>query len=193
MVGWRFTPASCWPGGVVDEEVLVDRGARVDVDAGAAVRVLAHDARDHGDFLHVQLVRDAVHEDGVEARVREDDLGLALGRRVAVEGGLHVLEQHLVQLRQAAEEVVAHVPDARVELFGAQIGVAEQERLAQLAAQRILDANERLADEVLRVRARGRLVAEIAREHDAAQVVDDVDDRLLAGEVAVRIGEEDLG
>ena len=97
-----------------------------------------------------------------------------------------------MQFGQAAEEVVARVLDACIELFRAQVGITEQERFAQLAAQRILDADERLADEILRVRARGRLVAEVAREHNATQVVNDVDDRLLAREMAIGVGEEDL-
>ena len=178
-------------GGVVDEEVLADLRAGVDVDAGAAVGVLGHDARDERHVLHVQLVRDAVHEDGEEARIAEDDLFLALGGRVAVEGRLHVGQQDALDFRQAAEERGADLIDARVQLFRCQ-AAAEQQRLAQLAAQRILDADERFADEVLGVDARGRFVAEVTREHDAAQVLHDVHDGKLVREMLVRVGEEDL-
>ena len=81
--------------------------------------------------------------------------------------------------------------DARVQLLRCQ-AAAEQQRLAQLAAQRILDADERFADEVLGVDARGRFVAEVTREHDAAQVLHDIHDGKLVREMLVRVGEEDL-
>ncbi len=56
---------------MVDEEVFADRGARVDVHAGAAVRVFAHDARNQGHVLQIQLMREAVDVDGEESRRRE--------------------------------------------------------------------------------------------------------------------------
>ena len=40
--------------------------------------------------------------------------------------------------------------------------------------------------------ARGRFVAEVTREHDAAQVLHDVHDGKLVREMLVRVGEEDL-
>ena len=48
---------------------------------------------------------DAIHEDGEEARVGEDDLLLALRCRVAIEGGLNVGQQNALNFRKLAEEV----------------------------------------------------------------------------------------
>ena len=92
-------------GGVIDEEVLADGGSRVDVDAGAAMGVLGHDAGNERHILRVELMVDAIHEDGEETRVGEDDLLLALRCRVAIEGGLNVGQQNALNFRKLAEEV----------------------------------------------------------------------------------------
>ena len=179
-------------GSMVDEEVLADLGASIDVHAGAAVRVLGHDAGDQRHVLRVKLVGDAVHEYGEEARVAEDDLFLALRRRVAVEGGLHIGKQHALDLGQLAKEVGADSIYALARFLARGIGVLEQKRLGKLAAQGVLNADKRFADEVLGVGAGGRFVAEVAGEHHAAKVFDHVGDCLLVGEVAVGVGEEDF-
>ena len=51
----------------VDEEVFADLRAGVDVDTGLRVRVFRHHARDHRDLVLIQLVCDAVDEDGEHA------------------------------------------------------------------------------------------------------------------------------
>ena len=82
---------------------VADRGARVDVDAGARVRVLGQHARHHLGPERQQAMRDAVDRDRVQARVAGDDLVDAAGRRILVVGGQHVLGQqrpHLGQRRQ---------------------------------------------------------------------------------------------
>lgn len=61
-------------GSVVDEEVLADGGAGVDVNAGETVGVLGHDAGNEGHLQQVQLMCQAVDHDGVETGVGEDDL-----------------------------------------------------------------------------------------------------------------------
>ena len=51
-------------GAVVDEEIFADGGAGVDVDARARVGILGHDARDHRHVADVQLMGDAINENG---------------------------------------------------------------------------------------------------------------------------------
>ena len=77
-------------GAVVDEEVLADGGAGVDVDAGETVGVLGHDARDEGHLQQVQLMCQAVDHDGVETGVGEDNFVGVERCRVAHKGGFHV-------------------------------------------------------------------------------------------------------
>ena len=54
---------------MVDEEPRPDLGAGMDVDAGTAVGVLRHHPGDHGHLPQIQLVGDAVDEDGEQAGV----------------------------------------------------------------------------------------------------------------------------
>ena len=71
-------------GAVVDEEAGADAGAGVDVDAGLGVGVLGHHARDQRHAQQQQLVGDAIDRDRLQAGIAEDDLVMALGRRVAL-------------------------------------------------------------------------------------------------------------
>ena len=77
---------------VVDEEVFADLRTGVDVDTGLGVRVLGHHARDHRDLVLIQLVRDAVDEDGKHAGIREQHFLLAVSRRIALKVRRQVLE-----------------------------------------------------------------------------------------------------
>ncbi len=77
-------------GAVVDEEIIADGGAGVDVDAGEVVGVFGHDARDQRHLGFVEFVGDAVHADGEEAGIGEDDFIGVGGGGVAVKGGLDV-------------------------------------------------------------------------------------------------------
>ena len=78
---------------------------------------------------------DAIDKHGEKARVREDDLFLALRGGIAVERRLHVFEQHAMQLgkpgkKRRADFVGMGIHGRRID----GIGIAEQQRLAQLPA-----------------------------------------------------------
>lgn len=115
-------------GAVVDEEIFADLRAGVDVNAGRAVGVLAHDARDERNFALVELVRHAVDEDRVQAGVGEDDLLLAAGGGVAVEVCGHVLHEHGLDLRQAAQEPGSHTALVRSRSSASSLIVLENAR-----------------------------------------------------------------
>ena len=192
---------------VVDEEVLADLGTRADVDARAAVRELGHDARDDGYVLLVEHVRDTVHVDGVQARIREDDLLLRAGGRISVVERLNVGEQHPLDAGKLVEEHRAHLRGAIADALGSPaaqragrvglLGVAVVGRVGEgeddLLAQRPLDLDERLADEVLRTRGRREhLVAEIARKQHPPQVLENPLHGRAAGKLPPRFREEYL-
>ena len=92
-------------GAVVDEEVVADRGARMDVDAGARVGPLGHHARDERHLEPVQEVGQPVDGHRLQARVAEDHLVERAHGRVAVVGRLHVRGQHPAQFRDAFQEL----------------------------------------------------------------------------------------
>ena len=77
-------------GAMVHEEVRADLRARMQVHARAAMRPLGHDARNERDVLQIKLVRQPLHGDGLDERIRHDDFLLAQRRRVAVVGRLDV-------------------------------------------------------------------------------------------------------
>ena len=56
----------------------------------------------------------------------------------------------------------------------------------------MLDTRERIADEVLGARLARDLPAEVTREHDSANVIENLDDAMLVGEVPILLGEEDF-
>ena len=121
---------------MVDEEVLANGCAGVDIDAGTAMGVLGHDAGDERHVLRVQFVCDAVHEDGEEPRIREDDLFLALSCWVAIEGSLDIGKQHALDFGQLLEEVLADFIYTLLNLgFADVFRTFEQQRFFQLAAQ----------------------------------------------------------
>ena len=64
-------------GAVVHEKVRANPRARMQIHARAAVRPLAHDARDQRDILLVKLVRESMHRDGFNKRVRDNNFFFA--------------------------------------------------------------------------------------------------------------------
>jgi hypothetical protein len=112
--------------------------AGVDVDPGAAVGLLGHHAPHHRLVDLVEGVGDPVRRDGSRGRVGLDDLAVAVGGRVAVEGGLHVhldavpdVGQLLDQLRGLVHaHQTRHLPVRHVQVGGqlAVLGLVEEQR-----------------------------------------------------------------
>src|SRR5450759_5127538 len=75
-------------GTVVDEEAASDGGAGMNLDPGKEAADLRDHARHQRHAPAVQAVRQAVHQDGVEARVAEKNLQPTLGGRVLPEDGV---------------------------------------------------------------------------------------------------------
>ena len=82
-----------------------------------AVRPLRHDARNERDVFQIKLMRQPLHRDGLDERIRHDDLLLARRRRVAVERGLHVRLQNFADARQAAEKFHRQLVRRRRDVF----------------------------------------------------------------------------
>ena len=178
---------------MVDEEVLANFSTGVDVDAGAAVRILGHDARHQRHIKLVELVGNAINPDCEEARVRVDDLFLRLSSRVTVEGCLDILVEQLLNRGNLAQHRRAHLTCALVDFLECHlVAIAEQQSLAHLLDKVVLDAQDGVADKVLRIGRRLGTVAEIPREHDVADVLEDFDDDIASGHMPVGVGEENL-
>jgi len=76
-------------GAVVDKKMRPNLRARVNVDAGAAVRPFSHDARDQWHFL-VEQVCHSMNRDRFQRRIRQNDFFVAPGGRVAFVGGVDI-------------------------------------------------------------------------------------------------------
>ena len=192
---------------VVDEEVLADMSASTDIDTRGRVGDFGHHTRDDGHAQVVEHVRNAIHVDGVQARVGEDDLLLRAGRRVTVVERLHVGEQRALDFGQGVEKLLADI--SRLLANGVTRATAAQviaatdevvtiiggvgERQNELLAQHRFNVDKRLTDEVAGARGRRQhLRPEIAGEQHAAQLGDEPLDSRAAGEAAAGLGEEDL-
>ena len=77
-------------GAVVDEKVVADRRAGVDIDTGELVGIFGHHARQHGDAHFVQPVRYPVNADRFKRGIGEHDLVAAHC------GGVAVVSHHTV-------------------------------------------------------------------------------------------------
>jgi len=173
-------------GAVIDEEEFVDGGAGVDVDAGDAVGVFGHDAGDEGDLEAMEFVGDAEDGDREEAGVGEDDFIGIGGGGVAVEGGLNIGGQERSQLRHGAEEFADDDVGGFVATgaFGAAACGLVADGVADLFEEFVADGGEEFADVIFERFAGEVLLAEVAREEELAELLDDLDDGIAVGEVA---------
>jgi len=165
----------------------------MDVDARACVGVLAHDAGDERHPGAVEGVGQAVHGDGQETGIAHDDLHRRARGRVALVGRADVLLQRGADFRQGVQQLGRGGLAARaaVAAVGALVvralvgegapGLVGQLHggLAELAAQRLLGA----------LMGHG-FVPVAAREEQRYQVLENLDDGLLTGQVdlALRVG-----
>ncbi len=91
---------------VINEEILADCRACVDINAGLLVGVLCHNSRQIGYAEAVELVSYAVNRDGDEAGIGEDDLLGTPGGRVALVDRLNVLDEKRLDARHLREDRV---------------------------------------------------------------------------------------
>ena len=78
-------------GSMVNKEILSYGRPRIDVNPGLIVGVFRHNARDIGHIFQIQLMGNPIDIDGKQPRIAEDNLLLALCRRISVKAGLNVL------------------------------------------------------------------------------------------------------
>ncbi len=161
---------------VVDEEGAPDRRAGMDVHSRLVVRELRHHPGDQPDPHSVQLVRDPVREDRLDARVGEDQLVESLRGRVAVERGLDVLGDAVRDLGQPLEQLrddLARVASRRRPPLG------RLERLLDLRGEPEVDPEEDVPEMVAEVVPVQDRISEIPGVDDLLEEPEDLDDLLL--------------
>ena len=76
------------PDAVIDEKAASDGGAGVDFDAGEKAADLGHHARHQRHSPSIELMGEAMRQDGVKAGVTEEDLNDTFRGRVFPEDGV---------------------------------------------------------------------------------------------------------
>ena len=71
------------PRTVVDKEMRIDLGARMNIDSRALVPVFGEHAGQQWDLQLIEYMRDALERDGEHARVSDNDFFYAASRGVA--------------------------------------------------------------------------------------------------------------
>jgi len=87
---------------MVNEKTFSDLCPGMDVDAGYAVGVLAHDPGNQGNIHQVQLVGDTMDGDCGNVGIADDDLFKRPRRRITVKSRLYVGLEYPADLRDPA-------------------------------------------------------------------------------------------
>ena len=162
---------------VVNEEVLADSCAGVDVDTGDAVRMLGHNSRQHRYIQKIQFVSQTVDSDGIQTGVGENDLCHTGGGGVAVIGRLQIGLHHSPNLGDSPEEFQTNL--LRVSLSGffiLAVVCKHQSHLAVQVEHHILNEH---GEVVLCVVAAVVFILKVAGEYNSAELFNDVDDHIL--------------
>ena len=91
-------------GAMVHEEMRADLRARMQIHPGPSVGPLGHDARNEGNILQVQFVREPLYGDSFDERVSHNDFLFAERCRVAIVGRFRIGLKQLAEARQAGQE-----------------------------------------------------------------------------------------
>ena len=75
---------------MIDEKVLANLRPGVDFDTRLAVGILGHDAGNNGNLHLVQNMGNAVNGNGKQTGIRENNLRLALCRRIPFKNSINI-------------------------------------------------------------------------------------------------------
>ena len=181
-------------GAVVDEEVVADLRAGVDVDAGAAVGPLGHHAGNERDVELVELVGQAIDGDRFQAGVAEDHFVERLAGRVAVVGGLDVGGQIGPAARECVRGTASSWPgrglrkscgESQSSALADRTPASWRRRAADLRGEPIVQPVDQLADVEADVAAVEALAPAIAGIEDFGELGGGGDDLVVIGKRAV--------
>ena len=160
---------------VVDEEMIADLRARVDVDAGGGMGQFGHHPRGERDALPVEQVRQPMVDHRPDARVADEHLVLAAGSRIALEGSRHVAVDQLAHLGQCLAEMTDHLHGPFVVLRRERFTARPEEQLApHLLMQRGQRQVQRVAHVVVDVLGAQVGPAQPVRKERCRQAVHDL-------------------
>ena len=161
---------------VVNKEIFTDRGAGINIDSGPAVGMLRHNSRNKRNILYIKFMSNPVYKNSIQSRIGEDDLFLALGRRVAVKTGLNIFQEQPLYVRQTSKEILTDFYSLNRKLLSTLILfiLIHQSRF-YLFFQHLINLCQRITNKILRRRVRNILRSKIPREHHTPQILDNSD------------------
>ncbi len=126
------------------------RARRMDVDAGARMRDVGDEPRQEGGAELVQSVGEPIVDDGGEAGIDQQDLGIAGRGRIALIGGAQVADQQAANARQLGREIAGDLQRAATKIVRAAVLLdREGQAAAHLLAQGREGVVERRPDEIV--------------------------------------------
>jgi hypothetical protein len=172
---------------VIDEEMVPDGGAGVDIDPRLAVDPFGQHPRDQGNTQFVHDVRDAVDRDRFQSRIAEDHFIQTAARGVAVEGRLHVQGQDLPQVGKLLQHRNGDPLALGLEInvfdrVGPLPGCLVAQRAGKLRGQLVVQAVDQVADVIGNVSQVQPLAPPIAGIHDLLEVFGRFDHHLVIGQ-----------
>ena len=191
---------------VIDEEVIADRRAGVDVDAGPRMGPLGHHPGNERHFEAVEKVRQPVDRDRLEPGIAKDYLVERPHGRVAVVGRLDIRGENAAQIGDLPEKLHRlRLPEGveigSVDTFlddirdGRQLGAVDgclgpgrhavAQGPADLRRQLVVETVDEVADMVGDVAEVEVLAPPVARVEDLLEVLTGSDDRLVLRQRAV--------
>ena len=172
-------------GAVINEEMIADLRAGVNVDSRVRMSVFGHDARNKGNAELPKNARDAVHDNRVEAGIAEDDLVRRLARGITFNRGLDVHRQLEAKFGDPSQEFAGNFLAAELNAL-AQKRVARNrpfaERARYLRAERLENVVYKTADVIFYIRRVKAIATTIAGKKDFVEVVQHVNDRFFIRE-----------
>ena len=104
-------------GAMIDKEILVDRSARMDIDACQPVSMLCHNSRNQRNTHGKQFMGNPVNGDSVDSRIGVNNLFHAVSGGIAVISRLNVRLEIFSDLSDPAEKFVALTADFQFDGF----------------------------------------------------------------------------
>ena len=168
---------------MIDEEILADRSAGVNIDSSLGVRIFGHETRQDRYFEKIELMGNTVNGYCPKARVSKNDLVEVSSRRVAVKRSQKVCLDIFSDNRDLLEEFGGDAVALFLALLIRHLIVALRivESSVDLLFEVIENIFDRYGEAVLRVIDLVCAVTEISGIYDPEEILDKFPDFIFVG------------
>ena len=173
---------------MVNEKITADLCAGVNIDAGVRMRIFRHDSRNQRHLQLPELMCDPVNGNRHQAGIAQDDLIIAVSRRVTVVESLNIRRKNLTQIRYFFEELIHDFLRSlqKNRLAAVRTHLIGPERDRHLLGQMVLNILDLVADDIAHVFSTDAVFIVIPGKKNLADFFRDIDDQIAvqyAGDV----------